>query len=326
MVFPSAAIVVVALATVAQAPIAVPASDAQGEAPAPESWALTTFAIDVAPVDVAGIEAELRRSISARSSARLQPKAATAALLAEARAAGLACSEMDKGCLARLGAAAGVDRLLSVVLRPTPAGLDLEAVLLDVHADRVLVRARRTVIAPPPAQVLVDLAHELVSPESFVGAIELSTLPLDVVVHLDGAVVALSVDEAGNAALSGVRPGRHRVDVRGQAGTFRADIDVVAGLVARVRVALRAPPAQPSPAPAALPASAWVTVAAGGLGVLAGLGAGALALVLETPVQHDLRAIVIGTGATLMVASLVGAATAAVGGTLWTIDDARAVQ
>jgi hypothetical protein len=315
------------------------------------SWAVIGLAgSGVWATDLERVEDGLRQSLTRARAGRLQPRAATAALLNEARQAGLVCDVHEPACAAKLGASAGVDRVLVLDASAQAPRLLVKAVVIDVSREVEIARAQRDVDgAAPEATVLDALALELAAPEKFFGAIHVVGLPEGSRVLIDGAAPRAPLDQPQTR----IQPGVHVVEVISPRGTWKAVIDVARGTVTQARPVFPAPApvptaptataAAPVPAPMAAdgaaadraadvvaaveePASGFplgLALAAGGGAalVVGGIGAGALAVALESPQDPGTREGLRAGGVALLGLAVLGAVVGATGAGLWLMED-----
>jgi hypothetical protein len=296
------------------------------------AWAVVGLAgAGVWATDVERVEDGVRAALARSVTGRIQPRAATAALLAEARQGGLLCDVREPSCSAKMGVAAGVDRVLLLEATMVGGAMSVELTLVDVDAEVVLGRGNRLLdAAAPQAALLEDVILELRFPGLYFGA-------LDVVGAPSGARVLVDGEERGAAPLAGpverLRPGAHHVEVRSSGETWRSDIEVRAGETARAEVSFAAAAPAPAPLAAAPPVTSAqadaeapmaiglpLAIGGGAVAAVAAASAVGLAAWLETPIERDARAGVRVAGLASLGVLGAGAIAAAAGVALWLMD------
>lgn len=283
----------------------------------------------VLPATKNAIDTALRRAAARQLGARLQTRADTDAVIADAVGAGLNCSLAEMPCSVRVGLIAGVGEVLVPIIRTAAAGPPALSLLrVDVTRAAAVVVAATPVDVAAPESMVAWFAGVMAPPASLSISVDGA---VDAAMH--GAVVVVDGVVIGPIPLPApvaISTGQHIVRLQDTAGTtiHEQGLDVVAGLQA---VSLRVgPPPGPvvatgPPFPAGFNAPLVGAVTAGVAGAVALVAGGAtvaLELGLHTPeagaATYDERRgfglVALGVTAVGLVGVVVGAGLAVFGG------------
>lgn len=157
------------------------------------------------------LEKRFREEAEALQRFHVLPRESSATLLESVRSLGLDCGPGDVECLTKAGVVMELDLL--AVLRAARGGerVIVSAILVDVATGRTRGSVSRTLLpGDRSSKVLRSAVVELLAPDLYVGAIELSTAQPGASVRVDGALRGTT---PLGASIDGLAPGEHVVHI-----------------------------------------------------------------------------------------------------------------
>lgn len=157
------------------------------------------------------IEKGFREEAEALQRFHVLPRESSATLLESVRSLGLDCGPGDVECLTKAGVIMELDLL--AVLRAARGGerVIVSAILVDVATGRTRGSVSRTLLpGDRSSKMLRSAVVELLAPDLYVGAIELSTAQPGASVRVDGALRGTT---PLSSSIDGLAPGEHVVHI-----------------------------------------------------------------------------------------------------------------
>lgn len=234
------------------------------------AWAAKTERLLILPLEhelgkdaarMRPVEEAFRDEATALQRFRVLPRSSTATLLESVRSLGLDCQPGDLDCLTKAGVIMEIELLAVLRAASSQERLVVSAVLVDVTTGRTRASVSRT-LGPGDSlrAALRSATVELLAPDLYVGALELSIPQRDATVRVDGAVRGTTPLAASIGALA---PGEHVVTIEKPGFTTVERIVVVKPLESTSLVVDLEPlgaAEDPSP-PAAAPSAPGVAAA-----------------------------------------------------------------